>query len=240
MSSVILQVENLNKTFILHQFNQKNIIGCRQVTFSVRVGEFFGITGKSGVGKSTVSKCLYRTYLPTGGKILFKSKLFGKIDLAQSTDQEIVTVRRQEIGYVTQFLKVLPQVTALEIVIKSLVETGCDRKQAAHQAKTILRHFQLPKNIWNIYPHTFSGGEKLRLNLAQAMVKRPRLLLLDEPTVSLDKETKEIVIEMLREEKDRGVTIICVSHDASLLNALADRVGVMKGGRMVEILEEVP
>jgi len=215
--SVILQVEDLSKTFILHQFSQKNIIGCRQVAFSVREGEFTGITGKSGAGKTTVLKCLYRTYLPSGGNILFKSKLFGEIDLARSLDREIIAVRRQEIGYITQFLKVLPQVTALEVVAEALVETGCGREQGILQAKTMLHHFQLPENLWDTYPHTFSGGEKLRLNLARATVKRPRLLLLDEPTAALDEQSKGPVREMIRELKRSGTAMVGIFHDVASL-----------------------
>lgn len=196
--SIILQVEDLCKIFTLHQFNKK-ITACRNVNFSVHEGQFIGITGKSGAGKTTVLKCIYRTYLPTGGRILFRSKLFGEIDLAQSAERDIIFVRRQEIGYIAQFLKVLPQITALDIVAETLLEIGYTKEQAIDQARNMLRHFQIPENLWDTYPHTFSGGEKLRLNLAQAMIKRPRLLLLDEPTASLDEQSKGPVKEMIIE-----------------------------------------
>lgn len=234
--SVILQVEDLSKTFILHQFSQKNILGCRQVAFSVREGEFTGITGKSGAGKTTVLKCLYRTYLPSGGNILFKSKLFGEIDLARSLDREIIAVRRQEIGYITQFLKVLPQVTALEVVAEALVETGCGREQGILQAKTMLHHFQLPENLWDTYPHTFSGGEKLRLNLARAMVKRPRLLLLDEPTAALDEQSKGPVREMIRELKRSGTAMVGIFHDVAFMRDVVDYHYHMQQGYLREAI----
>lgn len=234
--SIILQVENLSKYFILHQFKQKNITGCHQVTFTVREGEFTGITGKSGAGKTTVLKCLYRTYLPSGGEILFRSKLFGKIDLAKIPEREIVAVRRQEVGYIAQFLKVLPQVTALEVVTEALLETGCGREQALHRAKIMLRHFQLPENLWDTYPHTFSGGEKLRLNLAQAMIKRPRLLLLDEPTAALDEQSKGPVREMIRELKRSGTAMVGIFHDTAFMRDVVDHHYQMHQGCLKEAI----
>ncbi len=220
--SFILKVEDLSKTFILHQFNKKNIEGCRQVSFSVRKGEFVGITGKSGAGKSTVLKCIYRTYIPSGGRILYKSNQYGEIDLSKSSEQEIISLRRQEIGYISQFLKILPQVTALDVVTESLVEMGCEREYANHEAAIMLKHFELPKNLWDAYPHTFSGGEKLRLNLAQAMIKRSKLLLLDEPTAALDEKSKAPVREMILELKRAGTTMVGIFHDVAFMHDVVD------------------
>ena len=152
----------------------------------------------------------------------------------------MLKLRKEEIGYVSQFLRVVPRVSAVDVVAEPLIKRGLPVEEARAAASSLLERFLIPENLFDSYPSTFSGGELQRVNLARALITKFNLLLLDEPTASLDEGMKQIVTEMLREEKDRGATIICISHDASFLNALADRVGVMKGGRMVEILEEVP
>ncbi|MBT9176850.1 MAG: Alpha-D-ribose 1-methylphosphonate 5-triphosphate synthase subunit PhnL [Firmicutes bacterium] len=232
--SAILQVEDLSKVFVLHSVEGKRIVGCQQVGFTVRAGEFVGITGNSGGGKTTILKCLYRTYLPSSGKILFDSELFGKIDLVNSTERDIIAIRKHEISYVAQFLQVLPQMTALEVVVEALTERGLSYEHSHIQASSILRHFQLPGNLWDILPHTFSGGEKLRLNLARAMVWRPRLLLLDEPTASLDEQSKIPVRDMIKNLKEAGTAMVGVFHDLSFMKDVVDRHFQMHQGQLRE------
>ncbi|MFB5192532.1 phosphonate C-P lyase system protein PhnL [Alicyclobacillus fastidiosus] len=220
--SKVLEVLDLQKSFTLHEFDGKRILGCKGVSFSVDEGEFVGITGKSGSGKSTMLKCLYRTYLPTSGEVWFVSERFGRIDLTRTPERQISTIRRREIGYVSQFLNVLPRVTAHDVVANSLVETGVDEDTAHEGAAAILSHFQIPKNLWNAYPHNFSGGEKLRLNLAKEMVKQPRLLLLDEPTASLDNASKELVKDILNELKRSGTSMVGIFHDLDFMEQTVD------------------
>ncbi|QNG59339.1 phosphonate C-P lyase system protein PhnL [Bacillus sp. PAMC26568] len=219
----LLRVENLQKTFNMHQFNEKQIVGCNGISFSLKEGEFIGITGKSGSGKSTVLKSIYRTYTPTGGAIHYRSELFGSIDLAKATEREMIAIRKNEIGYVSQFLNVMPRVTAMEVVEEALMEMGEKSEAAIEQAKSILAHFKLPSSLWDSYPRTFSGGEKLRLNLAQAMVKRPKLLLLDEPTASLDDASKLSVKEMILQLKNEGTSMIGIFHDLDFMETVVDR-----------------
>ncbi|WP_191562132.1 phosphonate C-P lyase system protein PhnL [Metabacillus idriensis] len=219
----LLRVENLQKTFNMHQFNEKQIVGCNGISFSLKEGEFIGITGKSGSGKSTVLKSIYRTYTPTGGAIHYRSELFGSIDLAKAAEREMIAIRKNEIGYVSQFLNVMPRVTAMEVVEEALMEMGEKSEAAIEQAKSILAHFKLPSSLWDSYPRTFSGGEKLRLNLAQAMVKRPKLLLLDEPTASLDDASKLSVKEMILQLKNEGTSMIGIFHDLDFMETVVDR-----------------
>lgn len=218
----ILSIKDLTKTFTLHQLSKKQIRGCQHVSFDLPQGEFIGITGRSGVGKSTVLKCLYRTYIPCNGQILFQSSEFGEIDLATARDQVIIAIRSKEIGYVSQFLNVLPRVTAKEIVEQALVESDNSKNTYSQEAEQILAHFHLPENLWDTYPNTFSGGERLRLNLAKAMVKRPRLLLLDEPTASLDEGSKESVKQMIEELKRAGTSMIGIFHDLDFMKSVVD------------------
>ncbi len=233
-----LEIKGLSKEFFLHQWVRK-IEGFRDVSFAVDKGECFGIFGQSGSGKSSLIRCIYRTYIPTKGEIWYESRE-GKVNLATLPEYDVLKLRKEEIGYVSQFLRVVPRVSAVDVVAEPLIKRGLPVEEARAAAFSLLERFLIPENLFDSYPSTFSGGELQRVNLARALITKFNLLLLDEPTASLDEGMKQIVTEMLREEKDRGATIICISHDASFLNALADRVGVMKGGRMVEILEEVP
>lgn len=231
--STILRVEELYKTFTVHHSGQ-TILGVAGASFTLQQGEFLGITGKSGSGKSSLLKCIYRTYLPNRGQILYRSERFGEIDLTRAHEQIILTLRRREIGYVAQFLNVIPRITALEIVVGNMLEVGVPRERAEREARNLLHRFQLPEKLWDAYPCTFSGGEKLRLNLAKEMVKRPRLLLLDEPTASLDPASKQVVRELLLELKRTGTSLIGVFHDLDFMEQVVDRhlcmnQGLLKG-----------
>lgn len=229
---MILKVEHLSKSFTLHQKEETKIVGCRDVSFTLEAGEFVGITGKSGAGKSTILKCIYRTYIPTGGAIQFSSERFGITNLATASEQRILAIRSEEISYVSQFLKVLPRVTALDMVAEGLLENGYTQRDALDEAKEMLIHFHLPRVLWDAYPHTFSGGEKLRLNLARAMVKRPKLLLLDEPTASLDEKSKESVQEMIIDLKKKGTSMLGIFHDLAFMEKVIDSHYVMEQGTL--------
>ena len=199
----ILQIQQLSKTFRIHRLN-RDIPACRNVDISLNPGEFVGITGKSGSGKSTILKLAYRTYRPQTGSVIYDSEAYGSIDMLRADERKVLHLRRYEIGYVSQFLNVVPRTGALQIVETSAVETGTPPEEARKKAEDMLRHFELDEELWETYPQTFSGGEKLRLNIARAMVKAPRLLLLDEPTASLDSHSKKKVAEVLLRLKEAG------------------------------------
>jgi alpha-D-ribose 1-methylphosphonate 5-triphosphate synthase subunit PhnL len=231
---MLLEVRNLQKTFLLYQQGAKNIVGCRDVNLTLLDGEFIGITGKSGAGKSTILKCLYRTYMSSDGQILFRSNQFGTIDLARASEQQIIAIRKKEIGYVSQFLSVLPRVTALGVVKEAFLESGVGEEAAVAEAESSLSFFELPRTLWDAYPGTFSGGEKLRLNLARAMVKRPKLLLLDEPTASLDNRSKEAVKEMILRLKQGGTSMVGIFHDLEFMQQVIDKHYAMENGVMMD------
>lgn len=174
----LLRIDGLSKTFLLHRVNRR-VQGCQDIDFAIEPGQFVGITGRSGSGKSTILRCIWRTNLPERGRILYDSQRFGMLDLAQATQRQMLYLRAYELGYVSQFLNALPRQTAYDIVLKSALEAyGADeRSRAEEETERMLRHFDLDEGLWELYPRTFSGGEKLRLNIAAAMIKRPRLLL---------------------------------------------------------------
>ncbi|HBH11987.1 MAG TPA: phosphonate C-P lyase system protein PhnL [Clostridiales bacterium] len=226
----ILDIRNIRKTFVLHHLN-KEIQACKDISLSIDKGQFFGITGKSGSGKSTILKSIYRTYLPEYGEIIYNSKKFGEISLSKASERQIIYLRKYEIGYVSQFLNVMPRTTAREIVENSVLEMGHDEDYARKQAIDMLKHFELDKELWDSYPVNFSGGEKLRLNVASAMIKEPRLLLLDEPTASLDIESKKKVRFLIDKLKKQGTTMLGIFHDIEFMEGLCDyEYNMEKGG----------
>jgi alpha-D-ribose 1-methylphosphonate 5-triphosphate synthase subunit PhnL len=154
----LLTIENMSKSFYLHA-TKKTISSCRNIGFSLNEGEFIGIVGRSGAGKSTILKCINRTYLPLEGSIYYDSRAFGRINLAYASEREMLWLRRYEIGYVSQFLNVMPRTTAKEHVMSALLETGASADEADAAAKQMLSYFRLPENLWDIYPNTFSGGD---------------------------------------------------------------------------------
>ncbi len=218
----MIQIDGLSKWFDLHIANQMHVKPLRTISFDVEPGKFMGLAGPSGIGKSTILKCIYRTYLPSEGSIWYDSAVWGKIDLATANERQILHLRRNEISYISQFLRVIPRVTAVDIVAERLTARGVTRADAIEQVKLMLQRLALPEKIWDAFPATFSGGEQQRLNIARALISQPRLLLLDEPTASLDYRTKTVVLDLLHEAKKNGTTMIGVFHDLEWLKQIAD------------------
>lgn len=223
----MLTIENLEKRFTSHILDRKQITGFERISFIVPKGTATGLCGPSGYGKSSVLKCIYRTYLPTAGTITFDSVTFGRVDLATLAENQILTLRRTEIGYVTQFLSVLPRVAARDVVAEPLVNAGLSLDEARLKAGDLLERLRISSRLHDAFPATFSGGEKQRVNLARAVIRPPRMLLLDEPTASLDAETTQVVLELLIDLKSQGTTIIAIFHDSTILDQLVDAVYLM-------------
>ena len=219
----MIKIEDFSKSFTIHHLNQTRqaISG---VSFDVKKGEFLGIVGESGSGKSTILKSIYGTYKPTTGTVEYDSEAYGKVNLHGISDRALIRLRTQEIGYVSQFLKVMRRTTTLELVINSMLEMGVDKQTAEKEAEEALTHFDIPEALWHNYPNTFSGGEKLRLNIACAIVKKPRLLLLDEPTASLDEKSKLKVRETISKLIEGGTTLIGIFHDLEFMDGLCTKV----------------
>jgi alpha-D-ribose 1-methylphosphonate 5-triphosphate synthase subunit PhnL len=221
----VISVENLSKSFNLHILGEKRIEACREVSFRVPQGGFLGLSGPSGAGKSTVLKCIYRTYLPSGGAVWYDSAQSGRVNLAALSDREMIEIRTREMGYVSQFLKVIPRVSALDVVMEPiLARNGVTRDEARRRAGELLERLRIPAQLFDAYPATFSGGEQQRINIAHAVSWKPRLLLLDEPTASLDKDSIGVVLDLLKELRQEGTTMIGIFHDTELMEAVTDSV----------------
>ena len=232
---LLLDVQGLSKAFTLYGLGGKRITGCHDVSFQLEPGAFLAITGMSGAGKSTVLKCLYRSYRPTSGQMIYRTRAGEKIDLATLEDREVLVLRREEIGYVPQFLRVVPRVPALDVVAEGLAYLGTPISESRRAAAVMLERLRLPADLWDAYPANFSGGEKQRVNVARACLTKPRLLLLDEPTASLDPSTKRDVVGLLLDLKREGVSMVAALHDREVVELLADEVLQMEGGQLCAV-----
>lgn len=232
----LLEVLNLEKRFEMHILNEKQIEALRQVSFEVSEGEVVGLTGKTGSGKSTLMRCIYRTYLASGGQILYHHKDGRIVDLVSSSEHEVLRIRKSDMTYCSQFLQVIPRVPAIDVVAASLVARGASIDDARRTASEAFERLSLPRELWDAYPATFSGGEQQRVNIVRAMISRPRILLVDEPTASLDMKTKDAVIDMLLDLKKTGTSIILITHDEHTLTRMTDRSLHLEDGRLKEVV----
>jgi alpha-D-ribose 1-methylphosphonate 5-triphosphate synthase subunit PhnL len=216
-----LVVQDLSKGFTLHVLGGKQLLAFPPMSFSVEPGECLQLTGPSGIGKSSLLKCLYRTYRPSAGRALLRQN-GGHVDLAAAPEPEILRLRRDAIGYVSQFFQAIPRLTAVTVVAEPLLERGVDAGEARRRARAMLERLDIPASLWDGYPSTFSGGERQRVNLARALVAARALLLLDEPVASLDPARRARVLQLLAELKHGGAALIAVFHDVER-PALVDR-----------------
>jgi alpha-D-ribose 1-methylphosphonate 5-triphosphate synthase subunit PhnL len=232
----LLKIENLKKRFQMHILNEKTIPALEDVSFAVDEGEIVALTGKSGSGKSTLMKCIYRTYLSDAGQILYYDRFRAVIDLAKVSEHAVLKLRKAEMTYCSQFLQVIPRVPAIEIVAASLIARGCALRDARQATRECFERLSLPEELWDAYPSTFSGGEQQRVNIARAIISRPRFLLVDEPTASLDIKTKDAVIEMILDLKSTGTSVVLISHDEYSLRRMSDRSLFLEQGQLKEVV----
>jgi len=228
MTTTMMSCQGLSKAFVMHTRGGTRIQAFHDVSFGLSEGEFVGVSGPSGAGKSSLLKCLYRTYLPTAGSVWYTDGAAETRDLASAPEQAILRLRRQEIGYISQFFPVIPRVSALDTISNSMVLRGFPREVSIQRARDLLERLAIPRPLWDLSPSTFSGGEKQRINIIHAVIARPRLLLLDEPTASLDAASAQEAVSLIRELKKQGTAMIGIFHDRSLLMSLSDQVLAME------------
>jgi len=208
----LITIENLSKTFTLHMQGGVQIKILADLSFSAMAEECVALTGPSGSGKSTLMRMIYGNYLCAEGSIRVRHA-GDHIDIAAANPHRILDIRRTTLGYVSQFLRVLPRVPTIEIVAGPLIAVGCDKDKALERAKSLLQRLKLPEPLWSLSPVTFSGGEQQRVNIARGFAHPYPILLLDEPTASLDKDNRAIVLEMIQEARLRGAAIVGIFHD---------------------------
>jgi alpha-D-ribose 1-methylphosphonate 5-triphosphate synthase subunit PhnL len=218
-----LVVSDVAKSFTMHLRDGIKLPVVAGVSFSIRAGECTVLGGPSGAGKSSILKMLYGNYCVDEGQIIVQHE-DGLIDLAAASPRTVLAVRRQTIGYVSQFLRTVPRVSALDVVAEPLVERGEDREISRGKARALLAQLNLPEKLWALPPATFSGGEQQRVNIARGFITEHPILLLDEPTASLDARNRDVVIELIAAKKAAGVALLGIFHDHDVREAVADRI----------------
>jgi alpha-D-ribose 1-methylphosphonate 5-triphosphate synthase subunit PhnL len=218
-----LVVSQLAKSFTMHLRDGIRLPVVAGVSFSIKAGECAVLGGPSGAGKSSILKMLYGNYSVDEGQIIVDHA--GQlVDLAKARPRTILQIRRDTIGYVSQFLRTVPRVSALDVVAEPLVARGETRAGAQDRARELLGRLNLPEKLWALPPATFSGGEQQRVNIARGFITPHPVLLLDEPTASLDARNREVVIELIADKKAAGVALLGIFHDADVREAVADRI----------------
>mgnify|MGYP005840025497 CR=1 FL=1 len=220
--SAALRTEGLGKAFTLHLQGGTHIPVLAGVDLAVHPGECVALWGPSGAGKSTLMRCLYGNYGVGAGRIVLRHR--GEdLDLATADPRAVIAARRETIGYVSQFLRVIPRVATRDIVAEPIIARGTPREEALARATALLHRLNLPERLHGLPPATFSGGEQQRVNLARGFAPGYPVLLLDEPTASLDAGNRAVVVAMIQEAKAAGAAIIGIFHDAEVRGAVADR-----------------
>jgi alpha-D-ribose 1-methylphosphonate 5-triphosphate synthase subunit PhnL len=223
MNQVMLHADALAKSFTLHLQGGVRIPVLAGVGLELRAGECVVLAGPSGVGKSTLLRSLYGNYRAESGRILIRHH--GElVDLATADPRTILAVRHDTLGYVSQFLRVVPRVPALDVVAEILIGRGATQDAARRAATELLLRLNIPRRLHALPPATFSGGEQQRVNLARGFIGGHPVLLLDEPTASLDAGNRAVVVAMINEAKSRGIAIIAICHDTDVRDAIADRL----------------
>ena len=214
----MIELRDVSKTFTLHNQDSAVIEVISDVSFDVKPGECVALTGASGAGKSTLMRMIYGNYLTQAGAIRI-----GDVDLVKAEPREIIALRREVLGYVSQFLRVVPRVPTLDVVAEPLRRLGVPAGDAEARARALLNTLNVPEQLWALSPTTFSGGEQQRVNIARGFAHAYPAMLLDEPTASLDATNREIVLSLIEEAKARGAAIIGIFHDEAARARVCDR-----------------
>ena len=224
---MMLQLKKVTKRFTLHHQNGTELNVLNDVDMSVAAGECVVLDGPSGMGKSTLLKLIYANYRATSGEIEVRQADGNMLELTQADPRELIRMRRDSVGYVSQFLRVIPRVSALDVVAEPLLEVAAqdyaEIEVARELGRALLTRLRIPERLWELPPATFSGGEQQRINIARNMIKPRPILLLDEPTASLDAANTQTVIDLIHEALARGAALVGIFHDAHVGKAVATR-----------------
>jgi len=221
--TAMIEIRDAEKTFTMHLQGGVKLPVVSGVSFEVDAGECLVLAGPSGAGKSSILKMIFGNYRCDGGHIGVRHH-GALLDIARAEPREILSVRRATIGYVTQFLRAVPRVPTIDVVAEPLLAVGISRDEARDRAAKLLRAVNIPERLWSLSPSTFSGGEQQRVNTARGFISDHPILLLDEPTASLDQKNRDIVVELIAAKKRAGVAIVAIVHDDEVRQAIADRI----------------
>lgn len=226
-ATLMLELRELGKSFELHQQHGARLDVLRGINLSLHAGECVVLSGPSGAGKSTLLRVIYANYRASAGAVHVRHD-DRWLDLTTATPHDMLDVRRRTLGYVSQFLRVIPRVSTLDIVAEPLLRNGADVHEARERAAALLRRVNIPERLWALPPGTFSGGEQQRVNIARGLIVPRPILLLDEPTASLDAGNRAVVAELLAEARNAGSAVLGIFHDESMRDSVATRLFPMR------------
>jgi alpha-D-ribose 1-methylphosphonate 5-triphosphate synthase subunit PhnL len=226
-SALMLELRDLSKSFELHHQHGARLNVLRGLDLRLHAGECVVLSGPSGAGKSTLLRVIYANYRPTFGAVHVRHD-DRWLDLAKATSHEVLDVRRRTLGYVSQFLRVIPRVPTLDIVSEPAVQMGASTQNARQRAANLLHRLNVPERLWQLPPGTFSGGEQQRVNIARGLIVPRPVLLLDEPTASLDADNRAVVAELLAEARAAGSAVLGIFHDEDMRDRVATRLFPMQ------------
>jgi len=223
-------VDGLSKSFRLHTQGGVTLPVLDGLNLDVHDGECVVLAGPSGAGKSTLLRCLYGNYLAEGGRVRLRHD-GAMVDVVGAHHRTILELRRRTLGYVSQFLRVVPRVPAEEVVAEPMIRAGADPAAAVEHARALLDRLAIPARLWRLAPSTFSGGEQQRVNIARGFAYDYPILLLDEPTAALDADNRARVAALIDAAKARGAAIVGVFHDRDFGEAVGTRIFTMDAAR---------
>ncbi|MBI2242040.1 MAG: phosphonate C-P lyase system protein PhnL [Magnetospirillum gryphiswaldense] len=219
----MIHVQALSKTYVLHTQGGISIPVFKDAGLQVAAGECVTLHGPSGAGKSTLLRCLYGNCKADSGSIMVRHGE-ARVDIASAQPRTIIEVRNRTMGYVSQFLRAIPRVAALDVVAEPLRAMGVEVEAARARAGELLARLRIPERLWHLAPATFSGGEQQRVNIARGFAPQMPILLLDEPTASLDAANRAVVVGLIEEAKQRGAALVGVFHDDEVREAVSSRI----------------
>ncbi|MFM0395636.1 phosphonate C-P lyase system protein PhnL [Paraburkholderia phytofirmans] len=224
-AALMLRAVGIGKTFTLHGQGGVQIEALAGVSLEVERGECVVLVGPSGAGKSTLLRCLYGNYLASGGSIAIRDAANDgqPVSITGAEPHDVLRLRRGVVGYVSQFLRVIPRVPTLTLVAEPLLSRGVPEDEARSRAAALLARLNVSERLWSLAPATFSGGEQQRVNIARGLIAEHPLLLLDEPTASLDAENRDVVADLIVEARKRGAAIVGIFHDEDTRSKVATR-----------------
>ena len=223
IETAMIEVLDAEKSFTMHLQGGVKLPVVRGVSFDVKAGECVVLSGPSGAGKSSILKMIFGNYRCDGGRIGIRHE-GAMLDLAKAEPRQVLSVRRATIGYVSQFLRAVPRVATIDVVAEPLIATGTPRADAREEAGKLLHCLNIPERLWALPPSTFSGGEQQRVNIARGFISDHPILLLDEPTASLDAANRDVVVQLIDQKKRAGVAIVAIVHDDEVRQRIADRI----------------
>jgi alpha-D-ribose 1-methylphosphonate 5-triphosphate synthase subunit PhnL len=221
--TAMIDITNAQKSFVMHLQGGIELPVVRGVSFQVNPGECVVLSGPSGAGKSSILKMIFGNYRCDSGRIGIRHQ-GTEIDLAKAEPRQVLSVRRSTIGYVSQFLRAVPRVATVDVVAEPLIANGITRAEAREKAGALLHGLNIPERLWALPPSTFSGGEQQRVNIARGFISELPILLLDEPTASLDAANRAVVVELIDQKKRQGVAMVAIVHDDEIRQEIADRI----------------